>query len=407
VEFRLVPGLLNCADYPAAVSPSGAFTTEMQLNAAGIAVAKMLASGGEASRRMILGPCIPHFYSTIAAGLDASEQPFVFPNTDRMMGSLGGTPVRDGVDTGGHFWIPDGIASNVEDLEAQYPLLMLYRRMLPGGADGAGRHRGGVGFVEATMAHNATSYLSLIHTNEGFPKGAGLAGANPGSLATYRHVRDTDARAQFVAGHVPGSLEDIIGNEVHTRFKGAPIEVGPDDVWEFSSPATGGYGDPIRRDPEAVLEDHLNLLITTDAAQRVYGVVIVDSQVDPVATDKARRAIRSERLGGASPAEEVAPPAHAHSVAEMLHVVDDRWWCNGADLGPVAGSYKDHCITRRRPTRQIAPEFEATDHEMADLFEFAEYICPVSGYRIDTEIVRASEPALHDLSLLGATTVPG
>ncbi len=127
----------------------------MQLDTAAIAVAKMLACADGDVRSLALGPCIPHFYGHILGGADASGNMFIFANTDGMIGSLGGMPDRDGVDAGGHFWIPDGIAANCEDLESQYPLLVLSRRHLPIGADGAGRHRGGIGFSETAMTRNA------------------------------------------------------------------------------------------------------------------------------------------------------------------------------------------------------------------------------------------------------------
>ena len=62
--------------------------------------------------------------------MDSAGQTHVFPNTNPMIGSLGAMPDRDGVDAGGHFWIPEGIANNIEQVEADYPILYLYRRFL-------------------------------------------------------------------------------------------------------------------------------------------------------------------------------------------------------------------------------------------------------------------------------------
>jgi N-methylhydantoinase B len=36
---------------------------------------------------------------------------------------------------------------------------------------------------------------------------------------------------------------------------------------------------------------------------------------------------------------------------------------------------------------------------MADQIVFREFICPVTGYRIDTELARAGEPPLVDILL--------
>jgi N-methylhydantoinase B len=89
-------------------------------------------------------------------------------------------------------------------------------------------------------------------------------------------------------------------------------------------------------------------------------------------------------------------------VGDILHVVDGHWWCYGADLGPSSGNYRERCIVRERPARLIAPEFDAHDVEMADEIVFREYVCPVTGYRIDAELARAGEPLLHDIRVRNA-----
>lgn len=399
VEFRPTPGLLNCADYPAAVSPSGAYTTEMQLNAAGIVVAKMLGCGDADVRDLALGPCIPHFYGTMQGGADAQGNIFIFPNTDGMMGSLGGMPSRDGVDVGGHYWIPDGIASNCEDIESQYPLMILSRRLLRAGADGAGRHRGGLGFAETTVPRNALAFQLALYSNESFTKGQGVFGGNPESRASLRLRRGTDLAEQLERGIVPVSIDDLGGDEEPAGFKAAPLDLGPADVWEWVSPTTAGYGDPLLRDPERVLADAAGAGLNAETAERVYGVVISGGELDQAATRAARQALRRERLNGGDPSEPLDPPPGARRVGDMLHIVDGRWWCNGADLGPVDGNYRGHCVLRETPARLIAPEFEAHDVEMADKIVFREYVCPVTGYRIDAELARAGEPRLQDISI--------
>jgi N-methylhydantoinase B len=403
VEFRPEPGLLNCADYPAAVSPSGALTTELQLLLAISAVAKMLSCGDEHDRSLILGPNLPHFYGTIQGGADASGTPFIFPNTNGMMGSLGGMPERDGVDVGGHFWIPEGIANNVEDMEADFPLVVLYRRLLAGGADGAGRHRGGLGFVEATMSWNAAVYQMALSSNESFAKGAGLFGANPGSRSSTLLRRGTSVVARMRQGAIPASIDELDGEAEPLGPKPPAYLLSAGDVWEWVSPSTGGWGDPLRREPDAVLADHRAGLISPEAALRAYGVALSGDGVDHEATRQRRLELRRDRLGGREPGEGVAAPRGARRVGDILHVVEGRWWCNGADLGPVSGSYRDHVTVRELATSEIAEEFTIGESEavIAGKMVFREFLCPVTGYRIDTELARAGEPPLHDITLAG------
>ena len=65
----------------------------------------------------------------------------------------------------------------------------------------------------------------------------------------------------------------------------------------------------------------------------------------------------------------------------------------------VGRNYREHAVVRETPVRNIAPEFAAHDVEMADKVVFREYLCPITGYRIDAELARAGEPLLHDVSL--------
>jgi N-methylhydantoinase B len=401
IEMRPEPGLLSCADHPAAVSPSGAFTTEMLLNCTAIAIGKMLscATDPEIAGRAI-GPNLPHFYGAIGGGLDAAGNPFMLINTNGMMGALGGERERDGTDVGGHYWIPEGIAYNVEDLEDQYPVLYLYRRLLPVSADGAGRRRGGLGFVEATIPWNSPFVQMHLYANESFPKGQGQLGANPGSRAAFRLKAGTDIAERLEAGEVPQEFDAINGEELPVAFKGAPLDIPPGFAWEWVSPTAAGWGDPLRREPADVARDVAAGLLSVEDALRVYAVALDRGDVDSAATRAARLDVRRARLGGAEPQEPVEPPEGATRAGDILHVVDGRWWCNGADLGPVGESWKTAAAHQELDFQALAPEFAGTDPEMADKVTLHAWHCPVTGYRLDLELARAGEPPLTDMVLL-------
>jgi N-methylhydantoinase B len=53
-------------------------------------------------------------------------------------------------------------------------------------------------------------------------------------------------------------------------------------------PCGGGYGDPLKRNPELVLSDVLDGLISAETALKDYGVVIGGNAVDHKATAAAR-----------------------------------------------------------------------------------------------------------------------
>ena len=78
----------------------------------------------------------------------------------------------------------------------------------------------------------------------------------------------------------------------------------PGDEFARPSAGGGGFGDPLERDPDEVLEDVIDDYVSIERAAKDYGVVIeeVDPEIcayeiDAEATDRARGRIRAERLG--------------------------------------------------------------------------------------------------------------
>jgi len=403
IEFRPTPGTVTCADHPAAVSASAVFTQMHVMNVAATPVCMMLASGDDETRDLTLGAPTPNLSSLLVGGVTQSGQPFLLNDANGLMGSLAGRASRDGVDVGGQWWIPDSTAANSEDLEAQTPFVVLSRELLPVAGDGAGRHRAGVGFRETLMASGIGGAQVVVHQNENVPRGAGLFGGNPGSLATCRLKTGTDALDQFAKGRLPRRVDDVVGHEDVLEFKGAPVGIADGDVIEWVSPGAAGYGDPLLRSTDLVHSDFRARMISDADARRVYGVVIDGDAVDENATREYRAALRRGRLGGKEPAETVQAPAGALRIGDLLHIVDGRWWCNGADLGAETDNYKDGAVVRDIPVRQIADEFAVANHEIADRWLHREFLCPVTGYRIDTELVMVGEESLRDIVRMPAS----
>jgi 5-oxoprolinase (ATP-hydrolysing) len=69
------------------------------------------------------------------------------------------------------------------------------------------------------------------------------------------------------------------------------------DTLEVKVPNSGGYGDPLERDPELVLSDVLDGFTTAELAERDYGVLLdVDSlAVDVEGTARLRAQTMAER----------------------------------------------------------------------------------------------------------------
>lgn len=84
--------------------------------------------------------------------------------------------------------------------------------------------------------------------------------------------------------------------------------------------------------------------------------------------------------------------------------MDGRWWCNGADLGPAEGSWKERAHHHKLSFAELAPEFPGGEPEMAGKITLHAWFCPVTGYRLELELARASEPPLSDMVLFGWTS---
>jgi N-methylhydantoinase B len=404
VHFEPVPGTLACADFPAAVSPAGIYTMETLISLSGAAIGKMLACAEPEVAKLAIGPAHPVFYGFISGGVHPAGQPFVATNADNMIGSLAASPAGDGVDFGGHFWIPEGTASNIEELELLWPMLFLYRRALKAGADGAGRFRGGRGFVEAGIPWTVPGLAAAVYVDESFPKAVGPFGGNPGSAGHFRLKHGTDVTARLAAGEVPQDFDAIDGAEPEIEAKGPMLMMGADAAWEWTGANAPGFGDPLTRDPGLVEADIANGVLSAATAERVYGVVPGDG-----ARTRAQRAERlAARLAGAVPPavplETVPADMPLRVLAGELAMVerDGRpeafvTVAGRAVLAPAGGNFKDGCAVLERPLRTVALEFTTRPGRAGYLMRYREYLCPVTGLRVDSEILVDGDEALHDI----------
>jgi N-methylhydantoinase B len=157
----------------------------------------------------------------------------------------------------------------VEALETEFPVRVEAYELVPDSA-GAGTFRGGCGIRRDLRFLADEGKLTNLSERQRFAP-YGLFGGRPGALA--RTVINPGADEQLV--HGKASREFAYG-----------------DVISFQQSGAGGYGDPLERDPQAVLEDVLDDYVSIDAARERYGVVIVgtgaDLAIDHAATARCR-----------------------------------------------------------------------------------------------------------------------
>jgi N-methylhydantoinase B len=90
------------------------------------------------------------------------------------------------------------------------------------------------------------------------------------------------------------------------------------DVFRHVLAGGGGFGDPLERDPEAVLRDVRNELLSAAKAEADYGVVIDTARwtIDAAATRMRRDEIRVARGWNKLPEVQRHDPVLLHRAAE-------------------------------------------------------------------------------------------
>lgn len=209
------------------------------------------------------------------------EKPY-FMWYDWMVGGWGGRNGRDGSNATAPIF---GVGLAVQPLEGQERLspVTTTEHAIRTDSGGPGEFRGGCG-VE---------------------KGAVLTQADQ-TVMSY-----CCDRARSIAWGIHGGLPSLphgvwlTRSESETEFLGAvfsSIPIAEGDRFTRPSAGGGGFGDPLKRDPEAVLEDVADEYVSVERALLDYGVVVreVDADLaeyslDLHATEQARAGIRAER----------------------------------------------------------------------------------------------------------------
>jgi N-methylhydantoinase B len=230
--------VVNCR-HPAAVAARmqiGHFVTEVVYRALAQALPHRVvaASGGTPATMQV-------FYGTRGNG-----EPF---HTVLIRGGgMGAGADRDGA---GCFIFPaNGANTPVEILESDSPLIVECRELLAD-SGGAGKQRGALGRREAFRVPD-DSHAPRPPVNLGIQSGRfrlppeGLFGGKPG------------AKAQFLVNGKLGNPYSL------TRLR-------PGDVVVMDAAGGAGYGDPAKRDPQALERDLREGKVSAEAATRDYG----------------------------------------------------------------------------------------------------------------------------------------
>lgn len=181
-------------------------------------------------------------------GYDADRKPFVY--VDFTCGAWGGRPWADGLDGNSHMFA-NMASQSIEVTEAEQPVSLLAYEFVPDKA-GAGKYRGGVPF-RRDYRFNEVEGVLQVRSDRRDHLPFGLYGGNPGRPSENYLNPDTEPRP------LPGKFT---------------MTVKKGDVLRHVLAGAGGWGDPLKRDPLAVLQDVRNEFLSIAKAKEDYGVVL-------------------------------------------------------------------------------------------------------------------------------------
>jgi N-methylhydantoinase B len=220
-------------------------------------------------------------------GYDAERRPFVY--VDFTCGAWGARPWADGLDGNSHMFA-NMASHSVEVTEAEQPISLIAYEFVADKA-GAGKYRGGVPF-RRDYRFNETEGVLQVRSDRRDHRPFGLYGGSPG--APSENYLNPEGENRILPGKFTMTIR-----------KG--------DVFRHVLAGAGGWGDPLERDPQAVLWDVRNELLSPAKAAADYGVVIDQAslRVDLAATAKRRAEIAARRGWRAPPVVQRQPPPAA------------------------------------------------------------------------------------------------
>jgi N-methylhydantoinase B len=185
----------------------------------------------------------------------------------------GGGPDADGQDAG-PYWLGNLSNTPIEVIEAENPLLIEEYGFLPD-TGGPGKYRGALGMARQYRLLAEKAVVQQRADRHLYPCW-GLFGGKPGALSKSFFIRDgvpEEAPAKFVR----------------------PMQ--RDEVFRSEMAGSGGYGDPLERDPDAVADDVRQEKLSVAHARDEYGVVVDPAAftLDASETAALRERLRAER----------------------------------------------------------------------------------------------------------------
>ena len=297
VEIKAEEGTINNATFPAGCSMASLQGAHATQHVATNAIAKMLCCSST-YKEEAQACWQPYLTGVFTSGQDQRGQNYVDGFPDGSSGGGGARTFGDGIDCGGMIHALRGAIPNVETNEYVQPIIEIYRQYCPDTC-GHGMYRGGVGLEYAYTPLGTPQPLTsvIISAGASVPSGRGIYGGYPSSINANVVLRQSNLFELFKSGTIPTSINEIQAKTKEILPAKAVTQLLSGDIHISIITGGGGYGDPLKRDPEMVYRDVANGLITGEVAKRVYGVALSAGQmtVDHDETARLRQNILAER----------------------------------------------------------------------------------------------------------------
>ena len=199
-----------------------------------------------------------------------------------------------------------------ELLEEETPIVKIVPHRLLRDNQGFGKYRGGTGYQVIATVRRADAFgFMTTCVGSKFPSTYGLFGGY--GAPTYPLCKIKGMNAFEILAELPEekwTIPSIMnerpfpGAKYSTHHMGMQFEiVKQGEVYMISQGAGGGYGDPLERDPEAVMQDLREGLVSDWVAREIYRVEYDERtrSVDGEATERARADERKRRLQRGKP----------------------------------------------------------------------------------------------------------
>jgi N-methylhydantoinase B len=196
------------------------------------------------NRMMVAGDGGP--LMLVISGQREGHEPFVF--LDLVTGGWGARPNADGMEGVPHIGVNHS-NSPIEVVEAEFPIRMHAYEMVSD-SEGAGMFRG------CLSTHRSYEVLApcsvVVRSDRRLHRAWGLEGGTSGSPSKAWVDRSDGSRQELPSKAV--------------------LTLSPGDTFHYVSPSGGGWGPPLERSRELVLEDVLDQKVTLERATSVYGL---------------------------------------------------------------------------------------------------------------------------------------